>query len=378
MTAGWAAELAAGGDADLVARIVRLAASGWVTPERLRRAVVPLLVEADVKAEAVVAGVEAQADVQHRLADPATTERTARALLSHGAVVRVAAHPGYPPRLEDAWPELGAPLWLFVRASEGVLPDAPAAAVVGTRQPTLDGARTAREIGALLARHRVTVVSGMARGIDQAAHMGAVETGGSSVGVLGTGFGVDYPRHDGGVRDAVAASGALVTEFAPDTPPHKPGFLWRNRIISALADVTVVVEGKARSGALHTARMAAAQGRDVMAVPGPVRAATSRAPLDLIRDGAQPLTRLEDLLDVLRVDPVEEVAVPAPRVPANLGPVATSVLPLLGAVPAAPAALAAATRAPVGAVMAAVAELTRQGLAAATPRGVVRVNAGGR
>ena len=375
MTAGWATHLADGADPDLVARVVRLAATHWMTPERLRRAVVPLLVESAVSADAVLARLEAQAGDQRPLASPERTEAAARALLRWGSVVRIVGEPGYPRRLQDAWPELGAPLWLFVRPGRSRLPDQPAVAVVGTRQPTLDGARTARELGALLGRNGVVVVSGMARGIDQAAHMGAVEAGGCSIGVLGTGFGVDYPYRDEAVREAVAASGGLATELVPGSPPHRRTFLWRNRIISGLADVTVVVEGRAKSGALHTARMAAAQGRDVLAVPGSVRAAASRAPLDLIRDGAQPLTRLQDVLDIVGVTATTSAAPDQQRAaPANLGPIALALLPLLGAVPAAPAALAAAAHAPVGAVMAAIAELVARGLAATTPRGVVRAN----
>ena len=295
--------------------------------------------------------------------------------MAHGAVVHVVGTGGYPRRLADAWPELGAPLWIFAIHPGAGLPDRPTAAVVGTRHPTLDGTRTAQELGRLLARAGVTVVSGMARGIDQAAHAGALEAGGRTVGVLGTGFGVDYPRHDGPMRDAVAASGGLVSELLPGTPPRKPSFLWRNRIIAGLADVTVVVEGRDGSGALQTARMAAAQGRDVLAVPGPVRAPTSRAPLDLIRDGAQPMTRLEDVLDVLGVASASPTRASAPQPETDLSEAARSVLPLLGAVPAASDALAAATRQPLPAVLAALTELARCGLAVTTPRGVVRANA---
>ena len=376
MNPAWAEELSAGAPAGLVERVVRLAASEWVTPERVRQAVAEGLDRNDAGVTDVVAAIEAAARASGRLADEERTNAAAASLLQHNAVVHVADTDGYPPRVQQAWPELGAPLWMFVNAPGGQLPHGPAVAVVGTRHPTLDGLRTAREIGQLLGRQRVTVVSGMARGIDQAAHLGALDAGGRTVGVLGTGFGVDYPHRDGPVRDAVAASGGLVSELLPGTPPMKPSFLWRNRIIAALADVTVVVEGRDGSGALHTARMAAAQGREVLAVPGPVRAPTSRAPLDLIRDGAQPLTRLEDVLEA-----VGKTSGPAGAQQQldvlELGATAQQVLALLGAVPAAPGALAAATRQPVGAVLAAVAELTSRGLAAASPRGVVR-DSGGR
>lgn len=378
MTA-WAAALAPSADAALVARCVRLAATQWVTPDRIRSAVAASLDADAVTADRVVAALERQADDRRPLASAAATEAAGRALLDAGAVVHLVGSPTYPARLAQAWPELGAPVWIFALHPGRQLPEGPAAAVVGTRHPTLDGARTARELGALLARHGVTVVSGMARGIDQAAHGGALDAGGPTVGVLGTGFGVDYPRRDGPVRDAVAAAGGLVSELLPGTPPRKPSFLWRNRIISALADVTVVVEGRTGSGALQTARMAAAQGRDVLAVPGPVRAATSRAPLDLIRDGATALTRLDDVLDALGIgsgDPARG-ACDARPLPSDLSPAAAGVLSLLGAVPADSGALAAATHQPLPSVMAALAELGRHGLATVTPRGVVRAGGGG-
>lgn len=373
---GWAEALSAGGDADLVGRCVRLAATHWVTPDRLRRAVAESLDGEVPTAAAVVAALERSADRHRALATPAAAQAAGEALLEHGAVVHVAGVGGYPLRLADAWPELGAPLWIFAIHPGGALADRPTAAVVGTRHPTLDGTRTAHELGRLLARAGVTVVSGMARGIDQAAHAGALEAGGATIGVLGTGFGVDYPRGDGALRHAVAAAGGLVSELLPGTPPRKPSFLWRNRIIAGLADVTVVVEGRDGSGALQTARMAAAQGRDVLAVPGPVRAPTSRAPLDLIRDGALAMTRLEDVLDVLGVASTADAGgASTPAAEADLSDAARSVLPLLGAVPATSDALAAATRRPLPAVLAALTELARCGLAATTPRGVVRVGA---
>lgn len=361
----------------LVHRVVRLAATPWVTPERIRRTIATLLAQgADPTAAQVITALERAATGGRTLADTLRVQAAADRLQAAQASVLIVGHPGYPLRLQDAWPELGAPLWVFARAPSAALPTAPAAAIVGTRQPTLDGTRTARDLAALLARAGVTVVSGMARGIDQAAHSGALHAGGRTVGVLGTGFGVDYPRGDGGLREAIAASGGLVTELLPGAPPRRPTFLWRNRIISALADVTVVVEGREGSGALHTARMAAAQGRDVLAVPGPVRAATSRAPLDLIRDGAQPLTRLEDVLDVLGLAvPEQGSTIQPPLPPAGVSPVAAALLPLLGAVPAMPGALAAAMRQSMPAVLAAVAELTGRGLASATPRGIVRGDA---
>lgn len=370
---GWAAALSAGAAPALVGRTVRLAAAGWAHPDRARRVLAERLdAGSPTDAAAVISALEGAGT----LPSPDTVEAVASRLAGCRARVAVVGQPGYPPRLACAWPELGAPLWLFVRTTAGRLPDGPAVAVVGTRRASLDGLQTARELGRLLAGHGVVVVSGLARGIDQAAHQGALEAGGPTIGVLGTGLDVDYPYRDGPLRDAVAAAGGLVSEYRPGTPPRPPHFLWRNRIIAGLADATVVVEGRARSGALQTARLAAAQGREVLAVPGSLHQPTSRAPLDLIRDGARPLTRLEDVLEVLDA--------PAPHLgdgqersqPAGLDPCAREVLELLGAIPATADRLAAASGRPVHMIMGALAELTARGLATATPRGIVAGTAG--
>lgn len=371
---GWAGQLA--DDAELAARVVRLSASAGVNPERVR-AVIAALLEArlDVGVEAVVDALEADAGRRGKLATPAVGERAGRALAAAGAVVLLVGQPGYPRRLADAWPELGAPPWVFVRsAGRCGLPEGPAVAVVGTRQPTLDGRRTAADLARLLARHGVVVVSGLARGIDQTAHRAALDAGGLTVAVLGTGFGVDYPYGDGPLRERITACGGLVTELLPGIGPRPHHFPWRNRIVSGLADAAVVVEGRSRSGALQTARLAAAQGRDVLAVPGSLNQPTSRGPLDLIRDGAQPLCRLEDILEVAGLGLGGSAAGGAESGGQPVGGLsgsAAAVLRLLSPAPAAPGDLAAALGRPIGEVLAAVAELTTRGLAVATPRGLV-------
>jgi DNA processing protein len=392
--ADWAAELSAGPDPGLVERVLRLATAPWVHPERLRGVVEALLDQPSVAIDDVITGLEAEGDARRRpLPEPAEVREVALTLLRHGARMAIVGQPGYPPRLNDAWPELGAPLWLFLRAPDGRVPAAPAVAVVGSRHPTVDGVETAEALGRLLARHGVTVVSGMARGIDQAAHRGALRAGGATVAVLGTGFGVDYPAGDEAVREAIAAAGALVTELPPGLGPKPRHFLWRNRVISGLADVTVVVQGRVRSGALHTARLAAAQGREVMAVPGSVNDPASRAPLDLIRDGATPLTRLGDVLEVIGLAgagagagaeagaeggstaPVPSTGHRPISVAARLSAEAGSLLTLIGTVPAAPGALARAADRPVTAILSAVAELETAGMVRTTPRGPVLTHA---
>lgn len=374
---------------------VRLAVTQWVTPDRVREAVAAHLTKPEpVSASTVLAVLAARARREDRLASPAEAERVHTILRKAGARVLLAGHDGYPRRLAQAWPELGAPVWLFLRGQE--VPDIPAVAVVGTRRPTLDGLRTARELGRLLAEAGVLVVSGLARGIDQAAHRGALDGGGPTVAVLGSGFGVDYPAGAGPLRRVIAASGALLTEYAPGTPPVSWHFLWRNRIIGALADVTVVVEGRERSGALATARLAAAQGREVLAVPGSLHAPQSRGPLALIRDGARPVTRLEDVLEALGLEPplggsaaggaaaegaaaAEDgeageggVAEGGAAAIARLEPRTRQVLGMLGAAPATVDALATGSGLPVRDLLAAAAELESLGLATATPTGLVR------
>lgn len=378
----WAQELSAGAPPELVARVVCLAAAPWMHPDRVRRLLTERLDAGAATDPAAVVGALERSGAGP-LPSRADAEALARRLAACAARVGIVGEAGYPARLATAWPELGAPLWLFTRSARGALPGGPAVAVVGTRRATLEGRQTARQLARLLADHGVVVVSGMARGIDQAAHQGALDADGLTVGVLGTGLDVDYPYRDGPLRAAVAAAGGLVTEYRPGTPPRPAHFLWRNRIIAGLADATVVVEGRARSGALQTARLAAAQGREVLAVPGSLQQPTSRAPLDLIRDGARPLTRLEDVLEVVDVNESVAHAVSEPRLDgllvgtAGLPAETADVLDLLGSAPATPDALAATSGQPVGAVLAAIAELTARGLAAATPRGIVALHHAG-
>jgi DNA processing protein len=147
------------------------------------------------------------------------------------------------------------------------------------------------------------VVSGLARGIDGAAHAAALEAGGASVAFLPCGIERVYPPSHRRLAEALAANGALVSEFPPDTPPRAPYFPLRNRLISALSEAVVVVEGRIASGTLTTARHAANQGVDVLAVPGPIHSPTSAGPHQLIRDGAGLVTSGDDLLACFGIEP---------------------------------------------------------------------------
>jgi DNA processing protein len=201
----------------------------------------------------------------------------------------------YPPLLATI-PDPPAALW--VRGRPECL-RAAAVAVVGSRAAAPESRRLARELGAGLAAAGLTVVSGLARGVDGAAHEGAVEAG-ATIGVLGTGADVVYPReHDLLAARIVASGGALVSELPPGTSPQPHHFPLRNRIISGLALGVVVVEASARSGSLITADAALAQGREVMAVPGPAGAGRHQGAHGLLRDGAALVERAEDVLAVL-------------------------------------------------------------------------------
>lgn len=190
-------------------------------------------------------------------------------------------------------------------AVRGVLePGAEMIAVVGARRSSAYGEEVAYELALNLASAGLTVVSGMARGIDAAAHRGALDAGGRTVAVMGTGPDSVYPPEHRVLAGSIAASGALVTQFPVGTPAHKGNFPTRNATISGMCVAVVVVEARRRSGAMITAGAAANQGRTVMAVPGSVRNAASRGCHDLIRDGAHLVASAQDILADLRADPM--------------------------------------------------------------------------
>jgi DNA processing protein len=223
----------------------------------------------------------------------ARVDDEARALVAAGATLVTWSDGAYPARLRAVVPP---PLALAVRGSLAGA-DEVAVAVVGTRHPSAYGRRVAEEIAGGLAAAGVTVVSGLAAGIDGAAHRAALEAGGRTVAVLGTGIDRVYPAWHAELADAIVRQGALLSEFPCGAPPRALHFPRRNRLISGLALATVVVEARERSGSLVTARCALEQGRDVLAVPGPVGVATHRGPHRLIRDGARLVTSAADVLE---------------------------------------------------------------------------------
>ncbi len=179
-------------------------------------------------------------------------------------------------------------------------------AVVGTRRVTAYGRQATEEIAAVLARSGVTVVSGLARGVDAIAHQTAVHSGGRTIAVLGSGVDRIYPPDNRRLAASLIENGAIISDYPPGTPPEGINFPPRNRIISGLSLAVVVVEAGERSGALITAEFAADQGRDVFAVPGSIFSPQSVGTNRLIQQGARPMTHPADVLETLDLTLVNE------------------------------------------------------------------------
>ena len=223
----------------------------------------------------------------------------------------------YPPLLRQLH---DPPAYIHLRGEAAVdVLTRPCVAVVGARSCSRYGSDVARMLGRELAAAGVVVVSGLARGIDGEAHRGALAGGGATVAVLGCGIDRDYPRSHTGLARRIEEAGLLVSEYPPGVEPAPWRFPARNRIIAGLAKATVVVEARERSGALITADFALEEGREVFAVPGEITSALSAGSNALLRLGATPLTRAEDVLESFGL------AAPTPIAP-ELGPTATVVL----------------------------------------------------
>lgn len=204
-------------------------------------------------------------------------------------------HPACPDRLRDM-PDPPAVLYLLGPLS---LEPGPAVAIVGSRKPTAYGLGMADRLARDLVRAGIVIVSGMALGVDSAAHRAALDGGGTTIAVLGTGVDVPYPRHELPLYRRIAERGLVVSEHPPGTPGLPEHFPDRNRLISGLSQVTVVVEGTHKSGARHTANSASAQGKTVCAVPGQVSSPLAELPHDLIRTGATLVRCAKDVLDLV-------------------------------------------------------------------------------
>ncbi|MFQ6000549.1 MAG: DNA-processing protein DprA [Anaerolineae bacterium] len=209
----------------------------------------------------------------------------------------------YPPRLRHIH---NPPPLLYVRGE--ILPqDEWAVAVVGTRNPSHYGKQVVDQIAGDLARNGITVISGLARGIDSLAHRAALEAGGRTIAVLGCGIDIIYPPEHTKLAQTIIEEGALVTEYPLGTPPEGGNFPPRNRIISGLALGTVIVEAGERSGALITADYTLEQGRELFAVPGKIVARKSRGTNRLIQEGgAKLILSVEDIMEELNLTMIEE------------------------------------------------------------------------
>jgi DNA processing protein len=205
---------------------------------------------------------------------------------------------GYPPLLSEI---SDPPARLWTRGDRSIL-SATIVAVIGARNASHEGLIAAGEIAFDLARAGIVVASGLARGIDSAAHRGALDGGGKTIAVLGTGIDRVYPAENDQLSERIASSGLLVTEFVPGTMPQDWHFPRRNRIISGLSRAVVVVEAMEKSGSLITARLAADQGRDVMAVPGTFVGGRNRGANALLRDGAKLVESAVDILQELGLE----------------------------------------------------------------------------
>lgn len=221
----------------------------------------------------------------------------ARAALVAGLRDRVVVRtdPEYPPLLREIF---DPPLALHFVGDVSLL-SRPAVAIVGSRRATPYATNVATHLTKPLAQAGLVIVSGLARGVDAAAHSAALDVSGATVAVLGTGIDLVYPRSNARLFERIAKQGLIISEFAPGTPPLAANFPMRNRVISGLAYGTVVVEATTRSGSLITARMAAEQGREVFAVPGSIFSASSEGTHRLIQYGAKLVHDVADIVEEL-------------------------------------------------------------------------------
>lgn len=262
----------------------------------------------------------ALADRIREYSDAANVAEQERLMDLHQVSFVTLEDPRYPVRLAEIY---DPPLALFVRG-EWLRPEEPCVAMVGTRRPTPYGIRMAEKFGRELAARGIVVVSGLANGVDAAAHRGAIEAGGRTVAVLGNGVDICYPPENQALMEEIVHHGCVISQFEMGVKPSRGHFPYRNRIISGLSAGTLVVEAPPSSGALITARQAAEQGREVFAVPGQVGVLNSQGPHALIRDGAKLVETVEDILVELDLPGTafqpREQSVETPRASASTAP----------------------------------------------------------
>jgi DNA processing protein len=233
--------------------------------------------------------------------------RVAEDCAQAGAHILFRGGPGWPASLECLH---DAPEVLFVRGRIAAF-DERAVAIVGSREGTAEGKDLAFRIAAGLAAEGWGSVSGLARGVDAAAHRGTLAGGGDTIAVLGCGIDQRYPEENRDLFDRIVEEGLVVSEFAPGMPPVSGNFPRRNRILAGLASAAVLVECRKRSGALITCRHALEQGKEIFVVPGWPGSPLAAGPLQLLREGARPIRGAEDLLEDLGGIPGELRPAPA-------------------------------------------------------------------
>ena len=234
-------------------------------------------------------------EIAQRISDARRWAETAlKAASSRGLQLIASRTADYPERL---WEIHDPPIVLWTKGAAPI--HSRSVAIVGSRRATPTGLIVARQLGSDLASAGWTVVSGMALGVDGAAHEGALEAGGETVAVLGCGADVVYPREHRSLAARIAEQGRIISEYPPGSPPEPWHFPLRNRIISGLVRAVIVVEAGQKSGSLITARLAIEQGRDVLAVPGSAASGRYRGSHGLLKDGARLVETVDDVLDEL-------------------------------------------------------------------------------
>lgn len=260
------------------------------------------------------------------------------------------------------------PLLLYVMGDLQALLHPQKLAIVGSRNPTPQGEANARQFAHALGEAGVCVVSGLALGVDGAAHEGALDADAPTIAVVGTGLDRVYPKRHLSLAHRIVVKGALVSEYPLGTPPLAPNFPRRNRIIAGLSQGTLVVEAAVASGSLITARLAAEQGREVFAIPGSIHAPQSRGCHALIRQGAKLVESARDILEDLRVpDPFA-----TPRIPSTPAAPEDDLLEAMGYDPVSLDALQARTGLDTATLQARLLELELDGEVSRMPGGLLQ------
>ncbi|HRP08643.1 MAG TPA: DNA-processing protein DprA [Gemmatimonadales bacterium] len=314
-----------------------------------------------------IEGFTARAAQAIRSVDLRLADQLVADALAAGQELLVPPDEGDPARLR-AIPD--PPAVLFCRGDRSLFAR-PAVAIVGSRQHTRYGAEVAARLGEEAARAGVLVVSGMARGLDAVAQAAALDAGGTTIGVLGTAVDVVYPASNRELFQRVTAHGLLVSEYPPGQRPHQGSFPRRNRLISGLADALVVVEAAEASGTLITVNCALEQGRDVLAVPGPINSPTSRGTNRLLRDGATPILEPADLLAALGIAGDDKPSTPV-EAPCSLTPEEARVFDALSSDPRHIDELALHTGLPIGLLLGTLLGLELGGLIEQLPGSMFR------